>query len=184
MNYLIKVIAMKLIINTFFSSNCSLLILFLGLTYGVQAQNGSSFSDNLRVGGSLGLGFGDGFFTANLAPSVIYDFNEYWSVGTGLSGSYTSFDDARAYTLGGSALAFFRPIPNIRLSSEFEQLYVNFKRDLDGSTFERNYTYPALFLGAGYTTGSLTVGVKYDVLFDENDSIYSSALVPFVSIYF
>ena len=51
-------------------------------------------------------------------------------------------------------------------------------------SFERNYTYPALFLGIGYTTGNLTAGVKYDVLFDEDDSIYSSALVPFISVYF
>lgn len=184
MNYLIKLNAMKLIINTFFSSKFKLLIVLLVISCATQAQSGSGFSNNLRIGGSLGLGFGDGFFTANLAPSVIYDINNYWSVGTGLSGSYTSFDDARAYTIGGSALAFFRPISNLRLSSEFEHLYVNFKRELDGSTFERNYTYPALFLGIGYTTGNLTAGVKYDVLFDEDDSIYSSALVPFISVYF
>ena len=131
MNYLIKLNAMKLIINTFFSSKFKLLIVLLVISCTTQAQSGSGFSANLRIGGSLGLGFGDGFFTANLAPSVIYDINNYWSVGTGLSGSYTSFDDARAYTIGGSALAFFRPISNLRLSSEFEQLYVNFKRELE-----------------------------------------------------
>ena len=42
----------------------------------------------------------------------------------------------------------------------------------------------ALFLGAGYRTQNLTIGVKYNVLHKDNNQVYSQAWLPFVRVMF
>ncbi|MBT8273653.1 MAG: alpha-ketoglutarate decarboxylase, partial [Bacteroidia bacterium] len=67
----------------------------------------------------------------------------------------------------------------------FEQLHVN--RNFDEnfvSNLDDTYWYPALFLGAGYRTGNVTVGIRYDVLYDEDKSIYADPWIPFIRVYF
>lgn len=143
-----------------------------------------TFLQDVRFGGSLGLSFSNGFFNAFLAPKAIYDFNQYTSAGVGLLGSYSDSNRYSAYTVGGSLLGLLRPIPAIQLSAEFEELRVSRDLKLEGSNISESYWYPALFLGAGYTTGNVTVGLRYDVLYDDNKSIYANAFMPFVSVYF
>ena len=41
-----------------------------------------------------------------------------------------------------------------------------------------------LFIGAGYRSGNVTFGIRYDVLYDEKKSIYADAWVPFVRVFF
>lgn len=144
----------------------------------------SRFFDQVRFGGSLGLGFSNGFFNANLAPKAIYDFNAYTSAGVGLLGSYTSASNYSAYTFGGSVLGLFRPIQALQLSAEFEELNVTRNLELEGANRSESYWYPALFLGIGYNSGPMTIGLRYDVLYDGDRSIYGNAFMPFVSVYF
>ena len=83
---------------------------------------------------------------------------------------------------GGSVVSLFNPIPEIQLSTELEQLRVNV--NLDGSNSNsQNYWNTALFVGAGYRSGNVTIGARYNVLDDKN-SIYGSAFMPFVRVYF
>ena len=170
---------------------CSLF--FLSDVYGQEEP--SSFWQNVRFGGGVGLSFGNGFFSGTLAPSAIYDFNEQFSAGVGLNGTYnklkaTSQNFGYESTIfGGSILTLFNVIPQIQLSGEFEQLYVTRKYDTGNiDTFavveDDNYWYPALFLGAGYRTNNVTVGIRYDVLYDEQQSIYANAWAPFFRVYF
>lgn len=167
-----------------------ILILFLSFN-SLLAQNDNpglpaprdSFWDNVRYGGSLGLSFGNGNFTGALAPSAIYDFNRYFSSGIVLSGAYTSQDFYIATSLGGSVIGMFRPIKEIQLSTEYEQLNINRRYEYEGGIFREEDWVPALFLGVGFSTGPVVTGVRYDVLHDEK-SFYSSAFMPFVSIYF
>ena len=147
-------------------------------------KNEPSFFQNVRYGGSVGLSFSNNFFNAHIAPKAVYDFNRFFSLGIGVAGSYSDASNFSAYTLGGGSIALFRPLPMLQLSSEFEENYVNKRLELEGADITRSYWYPALFLGAGYTTGNVTVGLKYDVLYDDQKSIYASALMPFVSIFF
>ena len=143
-----------------------------------------SFWNNVRFGGSFGLNFSNNFFNANLAPKAVYDFNQYASAGVGLLGSYSNGSYYSAYTFGGSILGILRAVQQLQLSAEFEELQVNRNWELDGGNREESYWYPALFLGAGYNNGPVTVGIRYDVLYDDDRSIYGNALMPFVSIYF
>lgn len=150
----------------------------------LQGDTNKNFFDNVRFGGSVGLSFSNNLFNAQLAPKAIYDFNRFFSLGLGIAGSYTNGSNYNAFTLGGSTIGLFRPISALQLSAEFEDNYVNRTLELNDGNRTDSYWYPALFLGAGYTTGPVTVGLKYDVLFDDQKSIYGSALIPFVSIYF
>jgi hypothetical protein len=48
----------------------------------------------------------------------------------------------------------------------------------------KNYWNTALYVGAGYRNGNVTLGARYNLLFDKDKSIYSDALMPFVRFYF
>lgn len=166
-----------------------LFLFFLISTYSnVFAQEISypkpAFWDNVRFGGSLGANFSDDYLSGFLAPKAVYDFNKFASAGTGVAGSFTNAPRYTAYAITGSIIGLFRPLPSIQLSTEFEENYVSRTISLEGGNREESYWYPALFLGAGYTTGNLTMGIRYDVLYDQNKSMYRNAYMPFVSVYF
>lgn len=131
------------------------------------------------------MSFGDGFFSGTLAPSAIYEFNEQFALGVGLNGTYNKRKDLYKSTVfGGSLIGLFNPIPEIQLSAEFEELNVSRNWDDRYARPNENYWYPALFLGLGYRSHNVSVGIRYDVLYDEGKSIYGDAWVPFVRVYF
>lgn len=175
----------------FFKKNPLFCFIFLSLSIHsyVFAQSGLEqeerrFFENVRFGGSLGVSFSEDAFSAFLAPKAVYDFNQMTSAGLGLAGSYTNADNYTAHSVTGSIIGLFRPIVNIQLSSEFEENYVSRAWELEGANKKDSYWYPALFLGAGYISGPVTVGIRYDILYDNKKSIYGSALMPFISVYF
>ncbi|WP_246277466.1 alpha-ketoglutarate decarboxylase [Winogradskyella ursingii] len=146
----------------------------------------NDFWDNVQFGGGIGLNFGDGFFSGTLAPNAIYRFNPYVATGIGLNFTYSSQRDVFNSTVfGGSVLGLFNPIREIQLSTEFEQLHVSRNFDEQFATnLDDNYWYPAIFLGVGYTSRNVTVGIRYDILYDEDRSIYTDPWMPFVRFYF
>ena len=155
--------------------------------YSICAQEPEeSFWNNVRFGGGLGLSFGDGFFSGSIAPSAIYEFNNQLAAGIGLNATYAKQNNLYKSTiLGASILTLFNPFEEIQLSGEFEELHVN--RDFNQnfvSTIDDNYWYPALYLGAGYRTGNVTFGIRYDVLFDEDKSIFANPWMPFFRVFF
>ncbi|MFN4762292.1 alpha-ketoglutarate decarboxylase [Gillisia sp. Q332] len=149
-----------------------------------KSETKDQFWQQVRFGGSLGLSFGNGNFTGALAPSAIYDFNNTFSAGIGLSGAYSSQNNFKATSLGGSLIGMMRPIREVQLSAEFEQLNITRRYEFDGANIKDQDWVPALFLGVGYNTGPVITGVRYDVLHDKNKSFYSSPFMPFVSVYF
>ena len=150
-----------------------------------QSDDDDNFWRHVRYGGGLGLSFGDGFFSGTLAPSAIYEFNPQFALGLGLNGTYSKQRDRfKSTVFGGSVIALFNPINEIQLSAEFEELNVNRTFESSEGDFKDNYWYPALFMGLGYRTGNVSVGIRYDVLYDENKSIYANAWAPFVRVFF
>ncbi len=144
----------------------------------------SEFWKNVRFGIGGGISTTNGFFSATLAPSAIYQFDKTFSLGVGLNGTYNSIKNSSSSTIfGGSIIGLFNPIQDIQLSVEFEELNVNQRFD-NSALQDNNYWVPALFIGAGYTTNNVTLGIRYDLLYDERDSIYANALVPFVRVFF
>lgn len=165
----------------------SVLFLFLVSTNLIDAQElrqNNDFWNHTRYGGSFGLSFGDGFFSGSLAPSALYDFNRQFSMGVGLNATYSSQKNVyNATVLGGSLIGLFNPIDEIQISAEFEEL--NVSRNYDDPIFrDDNYWYPALFMGVGYRSRNVTVGLRYDLLYDDRKSVYANAWAPFIRFYF
>ncbi|MGB2760365.1 MULTISPECIES: alpha-ketoglutarate decarboxylase [Maribacter] len=149
-----------------------------------SSNNGVDFWNNVRFGGSIGLGFTNNGFNGSISPSAIYQFNEQFATGASLSFNYAKFDEDKFLAYGGSILSLYNPIPQIQMSAEFEQLRINRTIATQTIDIEDNYWLPAFFVGAGYSTRNVTVGLRYDLLYDDNKSIYGNALMPFVRVYF
>lgn len=150
-----------------------------------KTQN-NDFAKNLRFGGGLGLGFGSGYTDIMIAPSAIYQVNNMVAVGIGLQGSYVeSKNYYTSFMYGGSIIGLFNPIPEIQLSAELEQLRVNNSyKTTSGPDYDRDFWNTSLFLGAGYNTGNVTVGLRYNVLYNKRDDVYGGAYMPFIRVYF
>ncbi|GAB4161619.1 MAG: hypothetical protein Tsb0033_19330 [Winogradskyella sp.] len=151
-----------------------------------RLDNSNRFWQNVQFGGGIGLNVGNGFFSGAIAPNALYNFNPYVATGLGLNFQYSSQRDVfKSTVVGGSIIGLFNPYQELQLSTEFEQLYVN--RDFDEqfvANIDDSYWYPALFLGAGYRSGNVTFGIRYDILYDEDKSIQNQAWMPFVRFWF
>ena len=79
------------------------LIFFLLFSASFYAQNNSlpkaksDFWKDVRFGGALGLGIGNGFTNIVVAPSAIYNFNQYVSAGLVLK--YVFIQSIHCFTL-------------------------------------------------------------------------------------
>ncbi|MFT5714346.1 MAG: hypothetical protein ACI9WT_000898 [Flavobacterium sp.] len=170
----------------------SILVLIISLiSNGLLAQqqrfpskSKSDFWNNVQFGGGIGLGIGSGYTDISLAPSAIYNFNEYVALGLGAQYTYVKQRNYYASHLyGGSIIALFNPIKEIQLSAELEELRVNM--NLDGSdSSSQDYWNTGLFFGLGYRNGNVTVGARYNVLQDDTKGVYTEAFMPFIRVYF
>ncbi len=166
--------------------NILLLSLLIGFTcFGQNRYTKSDFWNNVRFGGGIGLGFSNRSLNVAISPSAIYQVNEQFATGVSLNFNYAKFDEDKFLAYGGSVLTLFNPVPFLQLSGELEQLRINRTiSNLGLPDIEDNYWSPALFLGLGYSNQNVTFGFRYDVLYDDNKSIYANAWMPFVRVYF
>lgn len=178
--------AVKLIIFSFFlsalfnSENA-----FCQENAGLSQNQKSAFWSKVRFGGGIGLAFGNNYTDITLAPGIIYDFNQYISLGFGLQGSYVRQKNFfESYIYGASMIVLGNPIPEIQLSAELEQLRVNTTYDNNFDSIEDDFWNTGLFLGMGYVTNNVTIGLRYNVLHNNNKNVYSEAWMPFVRVYF
>ena len=170
--------------------NCFLIVLILLISASTFAQGQTNpptdFWKKVQFGGGIGMSFGSGYTDIFLAPSAIYVVNPTFAVGTSLHLGYASQSHYyTSFVYGASIIGLVNPIPQIQLSVELEELNssTNYKV-YGGGNFSDNYWDTGLYLGAGYRTGNVTIGARYDVLYDANKSIYGDPFMPFVRVYF
>jgi hypothetical protein len=156
----------------------------ISTTAQIQSKPQSLFWNKVQFGGGLQLNIGSGFTNIGVSPSMLYNVNEFVSVGSGLQVSYVSANNNYSSLIYGINLTtLFNPIETIQLSVDLEQLRVS-------TTFEnsvvpkQNFWNTGLWLGAGFRTNNITVGGRYNVLYNKNNSVYSDAFLPFVRVYF
>lgn len=150
-------------------------------TFVSSTQN--NFWDKVQFGGGLGLSIGSGYTDVSVSPSAIYNINPVVAVGTGLQFGYVSAKNDYSSTIyGASLIGLVNPIPEIQLSVELEEIKI--KTNYKYYDVSDSFWNTGLYLGAGYRTENVTVGVRYNVLFDENKSYYNDAFMPFVRVYF
>ncbi|WP_366186224.1 hypothetical protein [Flavobacterium ovatum] len=163
--------------------------LFVSFSLSAQFQNrysdsSNNFWDKVQFGGGLGLSIGSGYTDISVAPSAIYNVNQYFSVGLGAQYTYAKLKNSYTSNLyGGSLITLFNPLPEVQLSVELEQLRVNVT-GISPNNFTDDFWNTGLFLGAGYRSGNATIGVRYNVLFKQNNRAYSDAFMPFIRFYF
>ena len=146
----------------------------------------SDFWKKVRFGGNLSVQFSNNNTAIIVSPSALYQFNEKFLGGIGLNFGYSKFDreNVQQYNYGASLIGLYNPIQNLQLSGELEQTFVNATQEFNNQEFKSNFDFLALYLGAGYRVGNFTAGVRYDVLYDEDRSIYRSPISPFFRVYF
>lgn len=160
--------------------------LILSMPVTVRAQEHTAFWERVRFGGAVGLSVGSGYTDLLVAPSALYSFNDYFALGTGLQVSHVRVDEYKSWMYGASLIGIVSPIEEIQLSVELEQMRVSNTFDEEfypGRTNERFWN-TALYVGLGYNNGNVTIGVRYNVLFDKDRLVYNDALMPFVRVYF
>ncbi|QOG02928.1 hypothetical protein [Flavobacterium sp. MDT1-60] len=168
------------IMTVFFSS-------YVSAQQNYTIDQSPNFWDKVQFGGGLGLGFGSGYTNISVMPSAIYNVNEIVAVGAGLQFGYMYQKNyAESFVWGGSAIVLVNPIPQVQLSAELEQVRVDtdYEQYYNQPSYSDAYWNTALYLGAGYRTGNVTIGARYDVLYDPNKSLYGSGFMPFVRVYF
>jgi long-subunit fatty acid transport protein len=155
----------------------SLLLLFLltfsSLSYGQFAN--SQKRGKWRFGGNIGGTFGN-TTSILVAPSAIYDYNKYLSWGGGITFQYAGNNLNSATRLGVNLIGLVNPIEMIQFSTALEYSRIKFSDQLPSYI-------PSLFLGIGYRTENVTVGLEYDVLHEPGKSPHLRTQ-PFIRVYF
>jgi len=156
------------------------LLLLLSSSFTMISQEKIDFWENVQFGGGVSMSFGSQT-TIGISPSAIYNFNNGFSLGTGLNYIYSKYQTTKTNVYGASIISLYQiPDIGVQLSGEFEQSFAK-------STFNNgssSNSFPALYLGAAYNTGNFAVGFRYDVLYANNKSVYASAFSPIVRFYF
>lgn len=164
------------------------LLFFCGLlaqeqTNATMQQN--NFWKNVQFGGGIGMSFASGYTDVTIAPSAIHNINSIVAVGTALQFGFISAKDHYTSTVyGGSLIGLINPVPQVQFSAELEQINVSTDYQYVGANISESFWNTALYLGAGYRTGNVTIGIRYNVLFDDNKSYYNDPFMPFVRVYF
>lgn len=170
---------------------CSFTVLVSAQETVAGPKQKSDFWNHVQFGGGFAASFGSGYTDVTLAPGAIYNFNRYFALGVGLQGSYAKVKDDYPYSsyeswiYGGSLVGLVNPIEQVQLSVELEQMRVNTTIEYPHEPdFKDNFWNTALFLGIGYRSQNVTFGVRYNVLFDGDKTVYSDPFMPFVRVYF
>ncbi len=139
----------------------------------------------LKFGVGFGLNFVGGT-NISLSPNLMYSLSDKVAIGAGIQGSYAAIKDLQnTTTFGGNVVTQFNPSKKILLLLEYVGLNVTTKTETLTEETKDTYWDSALFLGAGINiTEKIAVGAKYNMLYKEDESVYTSPILPFVNISF
>ena len=148
-----------------------------------STRSKSSFFEDVDFGGGIQLSFGNGYTAIGVSPSAVYGFSDQWASGVSVTYLYVNENlynfDYNIY--GASTLVLYNPIEELQLNTEFEMLNVHQKNGEQ----KNQYWVPAWYVGAGYAISKRgTIGLRYDILFNKDKSVYRDALTPYVKFYF
>lgn len=156
------------------------LLLFLGLSISFAAQQKSDFWANVQFGGGFTANFGNQT-TIGISPSAIYNFDNGFALGAGLGYLYSEINDFTTNVYSTSIIGLYQTNFGVQFSTDFDYYFAN-QSTFNGNSVNTNF--PALHLGVAYNQGRFALGIRYDVLYDENKSIFASPISPVVRFYF
>ena len=115
-----------------------------------------------------------------ISPSAIYNFDNGFALGTSLGYLYSEINDFSTTAFSTSLISLYQTNFGIQFSGELEYYFAK-QKDNFGSN---NSNFPALHLGVAYSQNRFAFGIRYDVLYDENKSIFASPISPVIRFYF
>jgi hypothetical protein len=139
----------------------------------------------LKFGCGVGANFVGGT-NLSLSPNLTYQVSKSISLGGGLQASYSALKNIQNTTsFGLNLLGNYNPIKKITTVLEFAQINSKISNETGPSAVTRSFWESVLFVGAGLNiTPKISLGAKYNMLYKEEKSVYTSAIVPFVNIGF
>lgn len=171
-------------------------ILFLLFSFGFSQNvsiNPTQYKANKwRVGGGIGLGFGSNdYFGISITPFVSYEIAPSLEGGISTGYQYSKWSNSRQNLFNIGPYLNYYPIPNLFTRVHYEYYTGKYKYDSGSSFMGEDYDYnfdeSALWLGAGYrSSGKIQffTGLMYNVLYDDDSSIFSTGLRPIVGVSF
>lgn len=155
-----------------------LLLVCISFSFSAFSQK-SDFWENVQFGGGFSLGFGNQT-TIGISPSAIYNFDNGFALGAGLGYLYSEIGDFSTTAYSTTLISLYQTNFGVQFSGEFEYYFAS-QTDSFGSF---NTNFPALHLGVAYNQGRFAFGVRYDVLYNEDKSVFASPISPVVRFYF
>jgi hypothetical protein len=139
----------------------------------------------LNFGCGVGVNFVGGT-NLSLSPNATYKVCKSISLGGGLQASYSALKNIQNTTsFGLNLLGNYNPIKQITTVLEFAQINSKINNETGPSKVTKSFWESVLFVGAGLNiTPKIALGAKYNMLYKEDKSVYTSAIVPFVNIGF
>lgn len=147
-----------------------------------KGQMQSATNSKFSVGGNFNFNFGTVTYI-EIAPDIIYAYNEKVNFGGGLSYTYYKDKTYRPYLsysyYGGKLFAQFFPIPKVFIHAEYQRVYY---QDTYNQYNSKIWMYDdGLFIGLGYREsmgmGSFSsIAVLWNVL----DNQYSFGINPVI----
>lgn len=165
--------------------NITLFIIFTLFSLGVVAQRIEIPKDSepspWRFGGGIGLAIGNNSTGIHISPSAGYMVAENVEIGSTLAYTYNKYRDYRFNVFSGGLFTNYHIIPELFTKAHYE--YYTGNRDTNG--ISDNFNESVLWLGAGYQNQGrvrFQTGIMYNILYDEDDSIFSSPWRPFAGV--
>lgn len=158
----------------------SLLLVFLSISVLSFSQR-TDFWDNVQFGGGFTIGFGNNQTTVGISPSAIYNFDNGFALGTGLGYLYSEINDFTTSVYSTSIIGLYKTNFGVQFSTDLDYYFAK-QSTFNGGSINTNF--PALHLGVAYNQGRFAFGLRYDVLYDENKSVFASPISPVIRFYF
>lgn len=157
-----------------------ILLFFLSFTLLNFSQQSTDFWKNVQFGGGFTASFGNQT-TIGISPSAIYNFDNGFALGAGLGYLYSEINDFTTNVYSTSLIGLYQTNLGIQLSADFDYYFAN-QSTFNGNSVSTNF--PALHFGVAYNQGRFAFGIRYDVLYNEDKSIFASPISPVVRFYF
>ncbi|QAR30938.1 hypothetical protein EQP59_06110 [Ornithobacterium rhinotracheale] len=137
-----------------------------------------------RLGMGAGLSFGNhSYVGVAVSPSLGYDLGSGLEAGATLGYQYNKNDYYRSSLLSVGPYVNYMFVPQFFGRAHYE--YYTGEQLHKPTDAKFNISESALWLGGGYQSSgriSFRAGVMYNVLYKENESIFSSAVRPFAGV--
>lgn len=151
-----------------------------------QVSAGTTAENNNRwtFGGGIGLGFGsNSSFYLQASPRAGYRLTNDLEAGVMGSVSWQTSDFYKSTMFGVGPFANYYIARSFYVGASLQHYFINYQDKYYDYAVSKEET--ALYLGGGYMqkiggNSYMQIGVMYNVLWKENESVFSSGLIPSV----